>query len=1155
MTTTDKLSIKLPLRQYRSTSRHSPCRMCTVPIYFTIQPGGAWLTNINASGPQGAQLYYPNTYHKPVGTVFQFWNYNPDGQGWYIYGLGRVAPGGLEIVPDPGVLIYGFSGAMVGDSGGPANGPAAGNDGGSGGEPVDLGTGLFVYTHTDLALPDVIPLTLTRTYRPNDPTSRAFGIGTSHPYDIFLITPNGDTDIYLILQDGGRIHFVKSGSIWVCNSSPTSFNGATLTYNNGWFIKKKDGMVLNFPISVGASTPQQEAIIGLKDRYGNALTFTRDSHSNLTQITSPNGRYIQFTLDSVGRITQATDSTGRAVTYVYDGSGRLITVTDAKGGITTYTYDGSSSNMVTVKDPRGIVYLTNQYDSNNRVTKQTVADNSIYQFAYTLDGQNNVTQCTLTDPRNNIRQTTFNSSGYTLTNTLAIGTPQQQATTYNRDSSTNLVLGVTDALSRTTAYTYDSLGNMLSITQLSGTPDAVTTSYTYDPTFSQVTSVTDPLGHVANLTYDSAGNLTTLADPLNHQWTFTYDTQGRPLSATDPLSNTTRFAYYGGDVVSITDPLARTVTLNRDGAGRLIGRQDPVGAVTLYQYDPLDYLTNTIDPLGNATSLAYDADGNLLTLTDARGDVTTYTYDNLDRLATRQDPLGHVESYTYDPAGNILTFTDRKGQQRTFTYDPLNRRMNLTYADGSSISYTYDAGNRLTGTIDSSSGTITRNYDGLDRPTSEATPTGSLSYSYDKANRRTSMTVAGQPPVSYSYDNANRLTQITQGTSAVSFTYDNANRRTLLTLANGVTATYGYDAASELTGLTYKLGTTVLGNLTYSYDADGRRTSIGGSYARTGLPQAVASASYNADNQLTQWGSSNLTYDLNSNLTNDGANTYTWNARNQLVSINAGASGTFQYDAFGRRLTKTIGGTSTSFLYDGVNPVQELVNGMPSANLVTGLRVDEIFSRTDPAGARHFLTDALGSTLALTDSAGTTQTQYIYEPFGNTSVMGSSANPYQFNGRENDGTELYYYRARYYFPQTGRFISEDPIGSSQRDLLTGKVPLLLFPIAQRATTGTMFAGQANLYGYVQDNPVNLKDPYGLIPNPIKCAKHFYYELKCHKEATECAKNQDKNGYFDDGSPNFGGGDSGAPSDQIWKECIAKLPSCQMMLQTAVECAY
>ena len=148
--------------------------------------------------------------------------------------------------------------------------------------------------------------------------------------------------------------------------------------------------------------------------------------------------------------------------------------------------------MVTIKDPRGIVYLTNQYDSNNRVIRQTLADNSTFQFAYTLDGQNNVTQATLTDQRGYIRQTTFNSSGFTLTDTRAVGTPQQQATTYNRDSSTNLVSSVTDALSRTTAYTYDSLGNKLSITRLSGTPDAVTTSFTYEPTFSQVTSVTDP---------------------------------------------------------------------------------------------------------------------------------------------------------------------------------------------------------------------------------------------------------------------------------------------------------------------------------------------------------------------------------------------------------------------------------------------------------------------------------------------------------------------------------------------------------------------------------------------------------------------------------------------------------------------------------------
>jgi YD repeat-containing protein len=99
--------------------------------------------------------------------------------------------------------------------------------------------------------------------------------------------------------------------------------------------------------------------------------------------------------------------------------------------------------------------------------------------------------------------------------------------------------------------------------------------------------------------------------------------------------------------------------------------------------------------------------------------------------------------------------------------------------------------------------------------------------------------MAGQTAVSYTYDNTNRLTQIVQGSSSVTFTCDPANRRTSVTLPNGVVGTHGYDAASELTGMTYKNGSTTLGNLTYAYDGDGRRITIGGSFAKTGLPQAI----------------------------------------------------------------------------------------------------------------------------------------------------------------------------------------------------------------------------------------------------------------------------------------------------------------------------
>ena len=321
------------------------------------------------------------------------------------------------------------------------------------------------------------------------------------------------------------------------------------------------------------------------------------------------------------------------------------------------------------------------------------------------------------------------------------------------------------------------------------------------------------------------------------------------------------------------------------------------------------------------------------------------------------------------------------------------------------------------------------------------------------------MTVAGQPAVNYSYDADGHLTQITQGSSSVSFGYDANGRRTLLTLPNGVVVSYSYDGASQLTALNYALGGATLGNLAYNYDLAGRRTGATGSFARTGLPNPVSAAAYNADNQLTQWGAATLSYDLNGNMTSDGAHSYTWDARNHLAQMDAGATASFVYDALGRRASKTILGAQTGFLYDGVNPVQELSGTTVTANLLTG-RVDEYFQRTDSSGARSFLTDALGSTLALADSTGTIQTQYTFEPFGNTTPSGAATtNSFAYTGRELNGTGLYYYRARYYDPQLGRFISEDPLG--------------------------LRSGDVNFYAYVSNDPTNLIDPFGLnsIPMP------------------------------------------------------------------------
>ena len=626
-------------------------------------------------------------------------------------------------------------------------------------------------------------------------------------------------------------------------------------------------------------------------------------------------------------------------------------------------------------------------------------------------------------------------------------------------SSSNLVETETDELGRVTRYTYDSKGNVATVTRLYGTADAVPISYTSDPTFSVLTTATDPLSHTTSFGYDSQGRIVSSTSALSHQTTFATNTAGQVVSVTDPLSKVTQFTYTGGDLVSIETPLGHTTARFTDAAGRLIGVTDATGARTQVAYNAHDQITKITDPNGGDTTFTYDGSGNLLTLIDARNKTTTWTYDDMNRVATRTDPLTRAQSFVYDLMGDLTSWTDRKAQVTTYQYDALGRQTFVgfgttagpTYA--STIATTYDAGNRATDIVDSVAGTIERTYDLLDRLTEEVTPEGTISYTYDDASRRATMTVAGQTAVSYGYDNADRLTGVSQGTTTVSIAYDDAGKRTSLTLPNGIVVEDTYDDDSRLTGLTYRLGMSPLGTLTYGYDLNGQRTTVGGTYARTGLPTALASATYDDANQIATFGGTSFTYDDNGNLTSDGVRSYSWNARNELASLTGPVNASFSYDPFGRRRSKTISGSTTEYLYSGLNPLQELSNGTPTANLLIGLDIDQFLSRTDAGGARHYLTDALGSSVALADESGSVQTEYTYEPFGGTTTSGgSTSNAVAFTGRELDGTGLYFYRARYYHPGLQRFISEDPLAEG--------------------------AG-SNFYSYVGNKPTLYTDPTGL----------------------------------------------------------------------------
>ena len=174
----------------------------------------------------------------------------------------------------------------------------------------------------------------------------------------------------------------------------------------------------------------------------------------------------------------------------------------------------------------------------------------------------------------------------------------------------------------------------------------------------------------------------------------------------------------------------------------------------------------------------------------------------------------------------------------------------------------------------------------------------------------------------------------------------------------------------------------------------------------------------------------------------------------------ASLAASFRYDALDRRIQKTINGRTIQYLYDGNDIVQEIENGVVKVNYIRTLNIDEPLARIEADGTvRYYLTDALGSIIAMADEAGVIVTQYAYEPFGNVVISGeASDNPFQYTGRENDGSGLYYYRARYYNPELQRFVSEDPIGFK--------------------------SGDVNFYSYGRNNPINNRDAKGLTASSL-----------------------------------------------------------------------
>jgi YD repeat-containing protein len=267
---------------------------------------------------------------------------------------------------------------------------------------VDLHSGMFVLRQTDLFISDVMPLSLTRTYRgwDFDNRGREFGSGANHPYDICpTMTRFPYTYMDLSLEDARQIHFprISKGTSYVDAvfrhaGTSSEFYGAQYAWNgDGWTLDFRDGRRFLFPEAYNGKTFAQGAPYEMKAADGHRVQFKRDTQRKLKQLISPSGHTISFKYDQADRISEATDDAGNIRKYSYDSTDHLESVSDASRLLYRFEYApllhraGYDPYLMTaVIDSRGRVLLQNIYrDSDGgRISEQRLVNGDMYRYDY-----------------------------------------------------------------------------------------------------------------------------------------------------------------------------------------------------------------------------------------------------------------------------------------------------------------------------------------------------------------------------------------------------------------------------------------------------------------------------------------------------------------------------------------------------------------------------------------------------------------------------------------------------------------------------------------------------------------------------------------------------------------------------------------------------
>lgn len=818
-------------------------------------------------------------------------------------------------------------------------------------------------------------------------------------------------------------------------------------------------------------------VVGFRHSGGEQLTFEYDFDNGTRRATRDDGAQAHWLVDDDDNVARFTDYDGRQTTFVYR-DGELCDVILPGGAMRRSTWD-KYGRMTSETDPAGRRTEYHWYRLTDRITRTVYPDGTSSQAMYDLRGR----LLSETDPAGN-------------------------ATAYDYpDDQENLPESITDAIGGVVRLVWNHQGLLTQRTDCSGS----VTRFTYDRV-GQLIASEDAEGNITRREWSRAGLLSAVIHPDGSRESLVWNERGQLTGWRDPLESEVSWAYNAlGLPVSLTDRIGRVRQWRYDPRGNLLRLDNGNGAEYRFTYDAVGRPLSETRPDDTVRHMEWDAREFLCAL------------EENGRPAADGGIARRVQQFSYDDSGLLIGRTQRHAEYRYFRdlSGQITRIRRTPTAEGvalgiesDEIVYRHDANGRVL-SESGINGAVGYEWDALSNLTGLTLPVEQkLAWLHYGSGHVSAIRFGQQLVTELTRDRLHREVRRTQGAREQLRQYDSLGRRTLQRseLSTDVTLPekallerlYRYTARGELSGVS----DTLRGEVDYGYDAEGRllkhyearqgHSRAQFSYDAADNLAASGDAAPVTDNRLQHWQALFMKYDHWGNLVSRRNGLYeqhyAYDAENRLVSARGtGPEGRFEaryhYDALGRRtrkiVTTTHGTTETRFLWQGYRLLQEqqesgLCNTYiydPNEAWSPLARVDHL--RDQNSGEIYwFNTDLNGAPLEVTDERGAVRWSGQYGSFGevrhqsegfsrlvNRTAMAHQ--PLRYAGQYADGeTGLHYNLFRYYDPQVGRFIVQDPIGLAGGNLnLYNYAPnsLLWIDPMGLALSGVDFSGSPSLY--------------------------------------------------------------------------------------------